>query len=241
MKNARLLLLALWLAGCSEPPRTTGSIKGRVLDDAGKAIGGVTVSIKTPGSDIGVNLTRVTTADGVFRFTDVPPGRHMLAALNPGSQPTTARPDCKSCCEPKTNLQTSYYPKAASPDEATLISLEAGNDKTGVDIQLLRVPIYCVKGRVDYVIPKGDQLVLALRIWEPGALHASRVADIANENGRFLLTGLPRGKYMLLANHKRFDGGASEIGSVMFNVRDGNIESLVLKPESHRPGAGPIR
>jgi hypothetical protein len=61
---------------------STGSISGRVLDDSGSTLPGVTVTATSP-AQIGA-LTAVSNEDGAYRFPAVPPGDYRLEFGLPG-------------------------------------------------------------------------------------------------------------------------------------------------------------
>ena len=77
-----MMLIVLGIAGPSLAQQTTGNITGRLVDDQGAAVPGVTVTAKnarpaSPGRT-------VTDAEGVYRLTALPVGTYDLTAELPG-------------------------------------------------------------------------------------------------------------------------------------------------------------
>ena len=70
---AGALIAIVPLAAAQTTTSATGAINGRVFDESGVVLPGVTVTITSP-SPIGGPRTTVTTEDGVYRFPAVPPG-----------------------------------------------------------------------------------------------------------------------------------------------------------------------
>jgi hypothetical protein len=70
-----------------------GAIQGKVTDETGALLPGVTVSIKSPALQL-PQLDTVTTADGSYRFTDVPIGTYRVQYELSGFQ-TLVREDIK--------------------------------------------------------------------------------------------------------------------------------------------------
>ena len=70
------LVAFLASAGAALAQRTTGSIIGRVTDDSGAVLPGVTVTIK--GETIVGTQTSVSNDQGLYRFAALPPGTYTL-------------------------------------------------------------------------------------------------------------------------------------------------------------------
>jgi outer membrane receptor protein involved in Fe transport len=77
--SSMIILCSLWLAATpAVAQQTTGSITGRILDDQGASIPGVTVTGKNLAT--GFARTDVSDAEGVFRLTALPVGSYDLTA-----------------------------------------------------------------------------------------------------------------------------------------------------------------
>ena len=71
-----LLLLSTSVAAAQAVSATTGAINGRVTDNTGAILPGVTVTLASP-SMMGTR-TAITTAEGQYRFPAIPPGVYQL-------------------------------------------------------------------------------------------------------------------------------------------------------------------
>jgi hypothetical protein len=73
-----LALAALGVASTVQAQQTTGNITGRILDDQGAAVPGVTVTAVS--TDTGFVRTGVTDGEGIYRLTALPVGAYDLTA-----------------------------------------------------------------------------------------------------------------------------------------------------------------
>jgi len=74
--SLHLMLLLLFAFGFSQTGQT-GKIQGTVFDEQGDPLPGVTVTISSP-SLVAPEISRVTNAEGFFRFPSLPPGTYEL-------------------------------------------------------------------------------------------------------------------------------------------------------------------
>jgi hypothetical protein len=98
---------------------------------------------------------------------------------------------------------TRFYPAADSPAQATIIALEAGEHRTGVDLTLPLVPGVRVSGVL--MGPDGPVANSGMRLTtvETGGPEYYAGADIGtattDQNGRFAFLGIPAGRYVVSA------------------------------------------
>ncbi len=83
LSTAWLLLLAGAAPGAAQSV-TSGSVRGRVVDDTGGALPGVTVSLSSPA--LQSPRTAFTDAEGEYRFPDLPVGEYRMVVELPGFQ-----------------------------------------------------------------------------------------------------------------------------------------------------------
>ena len=77
--TAACAVLALALAApAAEAQQTTGTITGRILDDQGAAVPGVSVNGKN--TETGFTRTDVSDAEGIYRLTALPVGTYDITA-----------------------------------------------------------------------------------------------------------------------------------------------------------------
>ena len=69
-----MIVLAFGLATPAVAQQTTGNITGRIVDDQGAAVPGVTVTCKNPQT--GFVRTDVSDAEGIYRLTALPVGTY---------------------------------------------------------------------------------------------------------------------------------------------------------------------
>ena len=71
-----VVLLSLGLATSAAAQRTTGQIIGKVVDESGSVLPGVTVTLR--GAGVAGAPTVVTSDTGIYRFPVLPPGTYNL-------------------------------------------------------------------------------------------------------------------------------------------------------------------
>ena len=77
-----VLLLALGLAAPAAAQRTTGEIIGKVVDESGSVLPGVTVTLR--GAGVAGTPSVVTSETGTYRFPVLPPGTYTVEYTLPG-------------------------------------------------------------------------------------------------------------------------------------------------------------
>lgn len=74
------LIVLMGAFACTSSHTIVSAIRGRVVDDNGYALPGVTVTVSAAGR----TLTAVTDADGLYAITGVPPGRYTIVSALSG-------------------------------------------------------------------------------------------------------------------------------------------------------------
>ena len=205
IRDLRLISLGCLICAISLPAvgqdlgSNSGSIRGRALDDQDKPLGRVVIEAirRGPGAAYSVAAKDVTTDDGRYHIGGLPAGQYYVRALG-GTRPLSAPPSCESCCAPQMDLKTAFYQSSTDVGHAKPVAVQAGRDSSGIDIQLTRVPVYCVRGEVQDA--KGGLVPgagIALELWDTGFEGPTRSAGVFNQGGRFLLRNLPEGSYKL--------------------------------------------
>ncbi len=98
MKRIIYAMIVLCSLGLAAAPalaqQTTGNITGRILDDQGSAVPGV--SVTALNAQTGFSRTTVTDAEGVYRLNALPVGTYDLTADLTGSPRSRTRPSCST-------------------------------------------------------------------------------------------------------------------------------------------------
>jgi uncharacterized protein (DUF2141 family) len=117
-----------------------------------------------------------------------------------------------------------YYPGTPDPDQAVTLALAEGEERAGIDLDLQLVRTAAVEGRVSApsgASPLGTQVTLTRQGQREGAAHAlpsSAIMRQADTEGNFRFTGIPPGKYRILARATPmtpFRGPAPSAAAVM--------------------------
>lgn len=93
---------------------------------------------------------------------------------------------------------TTFSPESRSPSGATMI-LVNGSHHEGVDIRLTPVPVFSIRGSVEAPRDVLGDLVIRLIAFDGQArgIQTPTAATRADRDGRFTLSGVPRGDYLL--------------------------------------------
>ena len=178
---------------------------------------------------------------GIYRIFGLRPGQYFVSAsmsrMSFGATsdlllPTDADVD-RALQEPATGTQSIgvgraagyvpvYHPSVTSVAQATPVDVAAGDERNGVDIQMLMVPSGRVEGTVTY--PEGDlprtiQLSMTAASDEGGfqGLEGFR-SSRPEPNGRYQFGGLPPGDYLVTARANLPGGGSDSILWATANV-----------------------
>jgi hypothetical protein len=225
----------------------TASISGTVLDERGRPIVDVMVHLaskrKVGASDAWLQMGAIATDDrGMYRFGRLPPGEyvafaqplHVTLPRDATSIGSTGRPGTGvvrnnagtgvmtngpvSPPESGRAYTGSFYPTGARLEDATVITLSAGEERTAIDIGMSLRPTVAVSGRVlgpPEVIGK-----LPLRLVPSGATAEVPSTDLAltqtDATGAFTFAHVPEGDYLLMAG-RTFANLSSSVSSTTTN------------------------
>jgi hypothetical protein len=97
--------------------------------------------------------------------------------------------------------QTTFYPAAAAPSQATLVTLRPGEERAGINLQLRLVPAVRVSGRITGPDGPGSFLGMTLVASTGGDYQSEGVAEaasgVSDATGAFTFLGIPPGEYVL--------------------------------------------
>ena len=199
------------------------SIEGRVQNDAGEPLEGVIVSaVRFRPATLGLGrfVIRETRSDDL--------GRYRLHSLAPGAYFVEATPDPRRADEGASatgerlpGVARTFFPGTAQVHEARRITLARGQEVSGTDLVVLRVPTVRVGGKI--VDSTGKPVPASLRLRPVSGLPLSIGGGILPD-GSFQLSSVPPGEVLA--------AGLSPDGS---RPRDRVRRDA---PQSHR--AGPV-
>jgi hypothetical protein len=219
------------------PPTAPGAISGRVTDAEGHPLAGLEVRSVRRLTNNGASTLgnfgspTVTDADGRYRLTNRQAGTdlivvvaHAIAAR--GSAPAPVGPVPTGTTGPRLGLIATFYGDTSDERAATPVTVTT-DERSGIDIQIRRVPIFVVTGSVARdVVPVRSGTFLSLVRIDTLGLRSSldlQRAPLAPD-GAFRFDDVPEGDYDLL--FETFDGwGGSH---VVVSGRD--PDPIVLTP-----------
>lgn len=180
-------------------------VSGRVLDDEGDPVDGVPVSLLAFRYTGGTRrLTRLglsgTTNDrGEYRIARLPAGKYFLQASPEGIiLGTTLLAVAKEPGAPVATYAGSYYPGVIDAAQAMRVELRAGQEISGVDIQLRRTVTVRITGGLvgpdGAAMPRASLMLISAQSHLPSGFGAS-----ADEVGNFTLNNVRPGSYLLNA------------------------------------------
>ena len=194
-----LVLPLVWLTA-GQPSAGPGSIDGRVVDsESGTPIAGarVLLYIPTPSSDGLALVPRETTSDevGTFQYVGIPPGTYQLAVLKDD------------------------YIRPVGSSESVFVEVSGERGPADILYQLRRSGV--ITGRI---FDRDGQPAVRATIM---ALHATPTvrgfknatpAVQVNRDGRFRLTGLDDGQYLIKAwlEDERDAGGPTVLSGIAY-------------------------
>jgi len=189
-----------------------GFVSGRVADDAGDPVPGVSLQLRAapPDTDFvnpfAVPLPNYTDDHGEFRIV-VSPGKYYLQAM-PRNYGLPM--EIRAGTGPAAPYVATYYPNADSMGEASPIQVKPGQDVTSLEIRLTHarpsalgggtVQPQSIGGLVTGT-PDGARATITLRgSQNPGAMQPIR-GSIVEQEGKFIFRGLPPGYYRVFAQY----------------------------------------
>ena len=172
------------------------------------------------------NLTATTDDRGIYRFSAVAPGEYVLFARSPADfaprvllsfaasdqsaiaavAARASRAATSGHIEDLVDIDAAirvypptFYPAAATPAEAEVIGVRAGEQRNGVDLHMAPVPIGRVAGTL---LHDGDPVPQArVRVTLPG-LPIDVASATSGADGRFSILGVAGGSYVLRATRE---------------------------------------
>ena len=214
-----------------------GVIAGRVLDDEGEPVSGVSIQVQQYMYLMGKKRL-ITTANtlimsndlGEFRAPNLSPGRYYVA-VSPQKiadiQSGTERAATKGATE---GFIPTYYPNAADPSTASAVEVGPGAEVRGIDIRLRKTRVFRVSGKVMNAAtgtPLSPAMIMVFRR-EAGGMSTMPVSMymVQGDKGAFELRNVPAGGYSVLA----ISTNPADLMMLMtsLDVTDQDIEEMVI-------------
>ncbi len=210
-----------------------GVITGKVVDEDGEPIAGVNVTAMRYWYGMGQaqlqqNSSATTDDRGQYRMFDIQPGRIYLSASSNGNAAMrNSAPNIHSDI-PEEAYARVFYPGAGDIDQATPHNLNPGEDWSGADFKLHKLPLYHVRGRVDAsALPAGQRATVQAEpcsmtgrlvpFFMPGTNRPDGTFDLMLTSGQWCLVVRAPGR------------GANGVALKRpLEVKDSNIEGLTL-------------
>ncbi len=209
-----------------------GVISGIAVDARGRPIGGLNVLLRRPLPK-GINFDQLArfaedntwTDDlGRFRFAGLPAGKYSVAV---DSEPLYMQQRPHTV----TGIALQYFPGVTDIDQAQWIPLGIGEIKD-VQIRVKRSPLFYISGTVSDGCQRHGCSLNLRGIGPTGQIAEIRTASTVVIEGKFVLSGIPSGKYLLTFKD---EPPSSKRLEMRLEVKDAPIEGMRLSVKSGQP------
>jgi hypothetical protein len=216
-------------------------ITGAIVDADGLPLHGVVVTalayryVGLAGERRGmpVGTTAGPTDDrGVYRVFGLPAGEYVIMAQArwigpmPANDLRTVTNDTLS--RRAISLVPSYHPASADVGRASKVTVAAGEERGGVDVQMQYVSLATVSGAVP-VIADVHTYVSLIRTGEVFGVDGSRGSH-AGENGRFVFSGIMPGQYTVMARSNPPSGNLWGKAEIAVDGEDISNVAITMQP-----------
>lgn len=209
-----------------------GVVTGRILDVNGNPLVGASVGLSQSRYANGMRLlvsvaAQATDDRGVYRFSNVSPGRYSLGATDQTNRRGENNPAFKS--GQLANIQT-YYPSADNFDATRPIDVP-GNGAQNFDIVMRRAPTFALRGLVtdeDTGAPVPGVGVVIVTI-NGRTIRANPYARQAGTDGAFEFTGMPSASYVLEVRRPASPGSPPRIGRAEAIVGGADVSGVSIR------------
>lgn len=163
---------------------------------------------------------------GTYRIYGLPAGEYLISAQSPAWSAAGQRVRLTGRDDRIAAMAPIYHPSAVDRGQASPVTVAAGEERGGIDVQLQYVPLASVSGTA--VAPPG---------WRPAEVSIGRAGDSttpassrttrANDAGAFFFTDLPPGAYRILARSTS-DDKAVMAASADITLDGDDVQNLAL-------------
>ena len=209
-------------------------ISGRVLDDLGEPIAGITVWVLQTRY---IQGRRQLVATGANARTDIT-GRYRLLSLPPGDYAVmgTTRETWPHDSDPKQvfGYAPTYFPGTSTAAQAQRVKVGAAQEASGIDFSLVAGRTSNVRGTATSAsgLPLGGETVAMMHeIGGPTMWMGSAVAVASTKvagDGSWTLSNIPPGEYRLSIRAAARGNDPAQEGQVTINVAGVDVEGVSL-------------
>ena len=214
-----------------------GSISGQVRDVSGEPVKGQRVELILRGED---NYSRpfyssesgdFTTNDkGVYRISDVPPGRYIVKVGTAYGLTTYGRSE-----KSRVNYPETFHPNSDEASKATIVEVTSGRETADVDITVgSPLKIYEIVGQLIVVetgapVPNVGLEIITTSANGKGSSHLGG-AFRSNANGEFRIPNAMPGHYVVAPETDRVTNTYGD--PISFDIKDEDVTGLKIPMHS---------
>jgi hypothetical protein len=204
---------------------TIGNVGGGTLQAAAPVYLVLPVINENNQRDLQLDRATVTNPQGEFQFSDIAPGRYLIAA---GRSSYSQSP-----------YELRYYPRATNPDEAVFVNVSPGSSLTAVDMELTPASIRRIEGRIEFITTATATTPPTLSVYEVDPFQPRRrsVSTVTTRHvtvdGKFDLA-LPDGSYAFAVKvpnnlPRQLTPGSLNDAEFLISVDGANLTGLILR------------
>lgn len=213
-------------------------IMGKVIDEDGEPVPHTMISVlrRMPLARRPMNMMGASSNDvGEFRIASLAPGRYIVRAEQRSNMfgAVASRPADTSKGEGNTGYVPTYFPGVTDEASATEITVTAGQQLSGMDIQLRKGKVFQVSGKVQGA-PAGNRTQVTLqpqRTGTGGMMFGFGGGGTVKPDGSFAVPSMMPGAWEAVA--MTVDSGRPQmIGRTPVTVTNANVENVVIQAGS---------
>jgi hypothetical protein len=223
-----------------------GVITGTVHDESGDPVEGTMMQAIPVGRRHGFQGgNQAQTNDlGQYRLYNLAPGQYLVQAL-------LQRPEDQQLQAAQEAYVPMFYPDVTDPASAATITVDAGGETQGIDIDVRPVHAVRVMGRVvnassarntqnSYVMLMPAAADPRRRLGAVAMMTASRyAANVEEPRGQFEISGVPAGSYWATATLQ--DDQRQYQGRVLVQVGDADVQGVTIPVSAGADLTGHVR
>ena len=213
------------------------TISGKITDRDGDPIENAFVTALAYNYNGGDKILRTfgnanTDDRGVYRIADLTKGTYYLAvSVNQVNIPVDGPGQHVHLEMPREAFPETFYPNVADPSQATPVQIKPGDDLTGIDFRLAKVPAFSIRGSVAADATAGGRGgrggVQVQRYFSGSKIQLPRfVGARIMPDGTFEVVNAVPGSYVISSGQP--NNNNVPYGSITVDVRDRDIDGVVV-------------